>query len=425
MTRHKLHRCFLGILLLLNAIGGKAQNNIEPYNVRWTSQSINSSGSMPMGNGDIGANLWVDQEGVLQFYISKTDSHSEIGRLLKIGKIAMRFSPNILAEKEFTQTLDLEKGMIRISGKKEEKIIAINCWIDANNPVIHVEGNANFPLSIDVINQLWRKEQRLLTGNERHSGYGVTFRDEPFLSEKDTVLQFNNAIGWCHENKSSIWQMSLDNQNISAFNTIGKDPLLGQRFGAIVGGKEFKKTSAIQLSTIAPTKHFAMYAVVQKSNNPSIDIWKQAIEKKLEKPMKSATGMDLNNHLSWWKAFWNRHYIIISSDSAKEKTFDITQAYTLQRYINACAGRGGLPIKFNGSIFTVDLNENMGSGKKGFDADYREWGGNFWFQNTRLIYWTMLHAGDHEMMKPFFDMYSNALALAKFRTKKYFNHEGA
>lgn len=425
MTRTMLHRCLLGILLLLNAIGGKAQNNIEPYNVRWTSQSINSSGSMPMGNGDIGANLWVDQQGVLQFYISKTDAHSEIGRLLKIGKIALRFSPNILAEKEFTQTLDLEKGMIRISGKKEEKTIEINCWIDANNPVIHVEGHSNFPLSIDVINQLWRKEQRLLTGNERHSGYGVTFRDEPFLSEKDTVLQFNNAIGWCHENNSSIWQMTLDNQNISGFNAIGKDPLLGQRFGAIVGGKEFKKTSAIQLSTISPTKHFAVYAVVQKSKDPSIEIWKQAIEKKLEKPMKSAPGLDLNKHLSWWNTFWNKHYIIISSDSAKEKTFEITQAYTLQRYINACAGRGGLPIKFNGSIFTVDLNEDMGSGKKGFDADYREWGGNFWFQNTRLIYWTMLHTGDHEMMKAFFDMYSKALALAKFRTKKYFNHEGA
>jgi hypothetical protein len=235
-----VNRCLLAAILLLNTLNGWTQTNVGPYNVQWTSQSINSSGSMPMGNGDIGANLWVDQEGVLQFFISKTDAHSEIGRLLKIGKIALRFSPNILAEKDFTQTLDLEKGMIRITGKKEEKTVEIQCWVDANNPVIHVEGNANFPLSIDVINQLWRKEQRLLTGNERHSGYGVTFRDEPFLSEIDTVVQFNNSIGWCHENKTSIWQMTLDNQNISDFNAIGKDPLLGQRFGAIVGGTAFK-----------------------------------------------------------------------------------------------------------------------------------------------------------------------------------------
>jgi hypothetical protein len=38
-----------------------------------------------MGNGDIGANLWVDQEGVLQFYISKTDTHSEIGANITIA----------------------------------------------------------------------------------------------------------------------------------------------------------------------------------------------------------------------------------------------------------------------------------------------------------------------------------------------------
>jgi len=36
-----------------------------------------------------------------------------------------------------------------------------------------------------------------------------------------------------------------------------------------------------------------------------------------------------------------------------------------------------------------------------------------------------LHSGDTEMMKPFFDLYLNALTLAKFRTQKYFNHGGA
>jgi len=66
-----LHRYFLGILLLLNAIGGKAQNNIAPYNVSWTSQSLNSSGSMPMGNGDIGANLWVDQNSPKRWILKK------------------------------------------------------------------------------------------------------------------------------------------------------------------------------------------------------------------------------------------------------------------------------------------------------------------------------------------------------------------
>lgn len=36
-----------------------------------------------------------------------------------------------------------------------------------------------------------------------------------------------------------------------------------------------------------------------------------------------------------------------------------------------------------------------------FDADYRRWGGPYWFQNTRLAYWPMLAGDDYEMMQPF------------------------
>ena len=110
----------------------------------------------------------------------------------------------------------------------------------------------------------------------------------------------------------------------------------------------------------------------------------------------------------------------------KNETFAITQGYQLQRYMNACAGRGGLPIKFNGSIFTVDVDESLGKRNlTGYDADFRDWGANYWFQNTRLPYYSMLYSGDFELIKPLFKMYTDALPLAKYRTRKYFKHEGA
>ena len=37
----------------------------------------------------------------------------------------------------------------------------------------------------------------------------------------------------------------------------------------------------------------------------------------------------------------------------------------------------------------------------------------------------MYYSGDFALMKPFFDMYINAIPLAKYRTQKYFKHEGA
>jgi len=81
----------------------------------------------------------------------------------------------------------------------------------------------------------------------------------------------------------------------------------------------------------------------------------------------------------------------------------ITRGYVLQRWINACGGRGRYPIKFNGSIFTVDAQV----GKNHYDADYRRWGGMYWWQNTRLPYWSMLAAGDFDLMQPLFRMYGN------------------
>ena len=59
------------------------------------------------------------------------------------------------------------------------------------------------------------------------------------------------------------------------------------------------------------------------------------------------------------------------------------------------------------------------------NADYRRWGGGYWFQNTRLLYWPMLASGDYDLMQPFFNMYFNSLPLARERTKLYYNHPGA
>ena len=89
----------------------------------------------------------------------------------------------------------------------------------------------------------------------------------------------------------------------------------------------------------------------------------------------------------------------------------INRAYALQRYVAACAGRGGSPIKFNGSLFTVPR-----SGEDGGDPDWRKWGPGYWFQNTRLIYWPMLASGDLDMMEPFFAMYRDALPLSIARS---------
>lgn len=92
--------------------------NLSSYNVTWPSASTNGSpGSMPLGNGDITANVWVENDGGdLMMYIGKSDSWSEATRLLKIGRTRMHFNPNPFAVgAPFSQTLDFYHGEVDIA----------------------------------------------------------------------------------------------------------------------------------------------------------------------------------------------------------------------------------------------------------------------------------------------------------------------
>lgn len=417
-------------LLLLTAIpcaSAFAQPAGYPadYNVAWNTQSKDSWGSMPIGNGDIGANVWVTEDGALHLLMSKTDSYSEIGRLLKIGELEIRTMPALMAGAQFDQTLMLDSGLIRIRGTKDGHQINISCRVQWDRPLIIVEATSDIPLQATVKQKPWRIVSRLLSGNERHSGYGVAFREQPFPSEVDTIMSSPMGLMWCHENKSSIWRMTLENQHIADFASGRTDPLLNQRFGALVTGENLKPTDQLTLQTRKASQNIRLQIAVHRSQDPDIRTWRKDIEAIAINARKENINSSLKRHAAAWHEFFNRHYILVKHKAIGDTLYRMTQGYLLQRYMNACAGRGSLPIKFNGSIFTTALENDLANGKKGFDADHRDWGGNFWFQNTRLLYWNMLMSGDHDLMRPFFNMYLKALPLAKFRTKRYFGHDGA
>ncbi len=108
-----------------------------------------------------------------------------------------------------------------------------------------------------------------------------------------------------------------------------------------------------------------------------------------------------------------------SGEAMRDKAAYVSQMYHLQRFISACAGRGAYPIKFNGSLFTVPAGAED-------DPDYRRWGPGYWWQNTRLPYFSMCASGDFDLMQPLWRMYAGeVLALSTFRTKLYCGHDGA
>ena len=110
----------------------------------------------------------------------------------------------------------------------------------------------------------------------------------------------------------------------------------------------------------------------------------------------------------------------VVAQQGSDASSSVTRGYTLQRYVQACGGRGPYPIKFNGGMFTV---EPKPFGKP-FNADWRAWGDCHWWQNVRHMYHPMLAAGDFEMMAPLFQTYAAVRPLAEARSQLYHGAEG-
>jgi hypothetical protein len=389
---------------------------------------------MPMGNGDICLNVWVEEDGDLLFYIAKSDSWSENARLLKLGRVRIKLDPSPFEKGlPFRQELKLRQGEIEITAG-DKSVSKLEIWVDAHHPVIYTHVDSQRNVDVEVHLETWRnKAEELPTwkhrrGELRKTAIGDVFNvlppEQPYkppyktIVYPDTVVEgLSDRILWYHRNQKTSWPINMKLQGLDDFMENSTDPLLDRIFGGMVTGDGFTSVSPRTVKSVTPARHHALSIYVLTDHPSTVDGWTARIEQIRHNVESSEPKRRRDAHRQWWGDFWNRSWIYARGAEDSET---VTVGYTLQRYMFACAGRGAQPIKFNGSLFTVNDPDEGGN-----DPDYRRWGPGFWAQNTRLIYWALLASGDYDLMQPFFRMYSDALDLAKERTRLYFGHGGA
>jgi len=416
----------LGLLFVSLGCSPKFDNfkELGKYDVIWNHPGNNSKGSMPIGNGDIGLNVWAEEDGNVCFTISKTDSWDENGRLLKVGKVKVHFDPNPFRKGEvFRQKLNLRESTVEIkAGKKEARLWL---WVDANQPVIRLEARVPEQTTVTASIEPWRLKPDILN-DELVSGLNF-FRKiyGPTVVQPDVILdQESKRVVWYHHNpETPSFNLNLAMQGLDGLSVA--NPLKDRIFGAAMEGEDFfKRDKKTLASSRGKTRTLNIHVLTRQPDTPQG--WLKALEQQILRTKATSPRNAWQAHTAWWNQFWSRSWIYVKSsnsvttDNGTENEGDVvTRGYVLQRFMNACAGRGRYPIKFNGSIFTVDEE-----GTEGF-ADYRRWGPGYWWQNTRLPYMSMPAAGDFDLIQPFFKMYSDLLPLCRSRTRLYFGHWGA
>ena len=402
---------------------------LDAYNVVWHEPHGDAADSVPLGNGDVGVNAWVDHSGDLLLLLSKTDAWDENSINLKLGRVRIRFEPNLLTpEREVRLSLNLREGVLTIGVEVPNDSAYFTIWVDANNPVIHVEAAARRAFTMRAELEMWRTEPRAIktqTG-DLFKRLGAPDPYPTIVSPDRVFTGQSNRVVWCHHNEPREhdgFEINMRLQGLGGFIDHMPHPLRGRALGAAMEGDAFISADDRTLQSSQP-RTFHRLSIYPLTVHPvaSVEQWWGAMDESIARIKAVPIDEARAAHERWWGEFWRRSWIFLkgSNPSDIDETgcaIDVTRGYVLQRYMNACGGRGAQPIKFNGSIFTVGTPD---------DRDFRRWGGpGFWFMNQRLIYWPMFASGDLDLMMPWLRMYLDMLPLQRHRTSKYFGHGGA
>lgn len=412
--------------------------DLKSYNVVWTTQSRNSSESMPCGGGDIGLNVWVEN-GEILFYLSRSGAFDENNVFPKFGRVRLKLTPNPFDGGSFRQELKPKEGYVEISGNKEGMSSLVKIWVDVFRPVIHVETESSQPETVEAIYENWRINDLEWT-NPRQTNASLGFRDAPMKAviRADSIGFDENKVLFYHRNRDeSLFDITVKQQELESVKDQLWNPLRDLTFGGMMVGENMKSAGITsgkyadtefkgwKLQSVKPSKKSHLKVYLHVDNSSSTEAWKNGLTE-IEIESTAAKKTAAQKTLKWWSDFWNRSYIFINHDKKDETSpeWQVGRNYQLFRYQLGCNAYGKYPTKFNGGLFTFDpsyVDKNLS-----FTPDHRNWGGGtHTAQNQRLVYYPMFKSGDFDMLPSQLNFYLQALGNAEKRTEFYWGHKGA
>lgn len=389
---------------------------LAAYNLRWDQPGNESAKSLPLGNGTVGANVWATSEGEIIAYLSRSDAWDSFGRLLKVCRFRLRVIGAAALDDGYEEILNLPDATLHI---RLPSGLTARIWIEAAEPVLHIEIQRPKGEAIDLLLDRWRPPGMPLMQEDWHKT-DLTWCPDPQDDGDHFPEALPSTLFVYRQNCSkTVWQASLRQQGAGDISDKHEDPLAERVFGAAFHCAEGEVLAPDHLRIGAGTRTIHLRALVPAPARVDPGAWRVEASAALERHGRIGSDVRVAAHLASWHKAWRRSWIFITGEG--DEPISVTRAYVLQRYLNLCACGGPQPIKFNGSLFTADFRQP----ERPSHADFRQWGGAYWFQNTRLAYWSMPACGDLDGMLPLFATYIAALPLREELARRHFGHEGA
>ncbi|WP_146662757.1 DUF5703 domain-containing protein [Anaerohalosphaera lusitana] len=409
---------------------------IGDYNTVFDSPSQDETGNVPLGNGNVGMNLWVEEDGDLLFYVSRNDAWAEAMTLYKLGRIRLSLNPNpFRTGYPYRQELKLIDGRCDIEAGREGQKVSLSVLVDSDSPTIYVKAECEVPTMVTTSIYNWRIGNRRDMHEPMNSISSWTFAGAPdsvemyeSADQSDWISEPGVITTW-HRNEDSIVPLAVKWQHMEDYADIINDPFKDNTFGMRVSLDSEAGAQVIAHNMIRnkkTDKNFTLRVTTHAAQTPTLEEWQTQIRKLAATAPSPETAIDRTS--KWWNDYWNRSWIFISDNSGTDKSaFEVTRAYVLGKFQYACQMRSKYAAHFQGGIFTVDPKiawYGPDPRDTGATPDYRFYGTDYWWQNVRFMYLPQMAQGSFDFMKPFFSLYLDKAEIFKARAKQYYNAEG-
>ena len=432
---------FLAVLLLEPAL--VQPYHVSVYDLDWIVPSAMETQSMPLGNGDVTLNLWVEaSSGDLLYYAQTSAAFDENGQALKLarGRFHIALADHVTGAapilSDFHHRLHLHNISQSVSYNSGGVAVEIVIWVDRHAPVVHFSVSTS--KTVQAVNsiEIWRAKPTLIDAwapgyfcDNRTVYPDVLYQGKGFGGMPGQIL-------WYHRNDGDLddpyYESTLRRQSLDGLGLEAQNPLMNRTFGAVLlqRGTDGQAWTVVTVtntsyglsastSTTAALRSFAFDLITLTEQTSAAADYVQRLHEAVDKINRIPLDEALRAHRVYWASFWNRSYAEFHIGQNQTAAFRLTQLSILHRATDAMNGLSGLPIHFNGQLFSIGSYQEGAQG-----PDNRRWGAAFWWQNIRHSYYPAMQAGDFDILHAMFRFYQALMTVQETRVRAYYNHSG-
>ncbi|WP_051620707.1 glycosyl hydrolase family 95 catalytic domain-containing protein [Paenibacillus sp. UNC451MF] len=351
-----------------------------------------SEGGLPIGNGKMGSLLWTSPSAV-KFQVNRVDvyandrstnsfnqRHTDYGYACGFVDIDLvDYGEDVFQDGTVHQHLDLYDALasIRGNGVKLEAFAYDHSDLFA----IKVDDERDLPQGINIKLKMLRPAEVI---TKSHLAVSTLSMQKGIMLLKQ---EFREGNYYC----SSVVAIGISGrEGVIRMNDEmgGREPVCDFRESKVLGQPN---ETEMRLCVKPEAGSFEILIASAATFDENEDITTAAVNQ-LVSAQNAGYERMLQEHKAWWNEFWSKSYIRLSSaDGSAER---VETHYTYYLYLMAANSRGGkYAPNFGGMLLSPR-------------GDFRHWGAMQWWSNLRLYYNAVLATGHHELMLPYFSMYS-------------------